>query len=74
MRFFVFIVFCGKEKAIMENKEILSVSELSEYLGLGLSKTYELCHSIGFPIVKLGRKILIPRKQLEEWIEKQLKC
>ena len=54
-----------------KSTEVLTVSQVSDFLNIGLTKAYELCHSKGFPVVRLGRKLLVPRKQLELWLEEQ---
>jgi excisionase family DNA binding protein len=39
-------------------------------LPVGWNKLYELVNSKGFPKFVVGRRILIPRKQFEAWLEK----
>ena len=41
---------------------------LQEVLPVGKNKLYELVHSKGFPQIKVGRRILIPKKLFEEWL------
>jgi excisionase family DNA binding protein len=50
---------------------VLTVKQLSEYLNVGINVAYELSHRKNFPTLRLGRKILIPREQLNEWINNQ---
>lgn len=54
------------------NKGTLSVKELAIYIGCGENAAYELVKSKGFPILRLGRKIYIPKVLLDEWITKQV--
>lgn len=51
-------------------KEIYNVQEAAEVLGVGANTVYNLSHTQGFPSFKLGKRILIPRKQLMEWVGK----
>jgi len=51
------------------NKAALSVEEFRRELGLGKNLAYELARQPGFPAIKVNRKILIPRKGLEQWLE-----
>lgn len=51
------------------NKFILNVSELAKYLGIGKNSAYTLVHTKGFPKIRVGRKILIPIKPLEKWLD-----
>lgn len=48
---------------------LLRPKEAQQALGCGRSKFYELLHTPGFPVVRLGeRSIRIPLHALEEWI------
>lgn len=48
-----------------------SVPEAAEILGISKSRMYELTRSEGFPSLKIGKRILVPIKGLERWVEKQ---
>ena len=52
-------------------KLTISISELSQYLGIGLSASYTLVHSQGFPVVKIGNRLLVPLSELEKWLSEQ---
>lgn len=60
-----------KYKSYDELPLILSVKELSEFLGISKSGAYELVKTKGFPVVKIGARVLIPKDKLIEWIDKQ---
>lgn len=47
-------------------KATLSVRELSEKLGISLPKAYELVKQPGFPVLKIGSRILIPVDAFKE--------
>jgi len=49
----------------------LTVTEMAEFLRIGRSSAYELCHSNELPVVRIGKTIRIPKKGLEKWIEGQ---
>lgn len=53
-------------------QHVLSVSELADYLKIGKSKAFELVKKNGFPRLRLGRRILIPIEELEEWIKENI--
>ena len=57
----------------MEHVEKLaySVPELAGVLGIGRSSAYELIKTEGFPVISIGRRIIIPVAQLETWLYKQ---
>ncbi len=49
----------------------LTVEEAAQMLGISRIKGYELAHSEGFPAMRLGRKLLIPRDRFLAWIDQQ---
>lgn len=56
----------------MRDKMLLSISEVSTVLGVSRPTIYRLIHSKNFPIVHLGGRVLIPVRQLEEWLNEQI--
>lgn len=50
-------------------KATLTVRELSEMLGIGLTTTYELIKKKEFHTIKVGRRILIPKVTINKWLE-----
>lgn len=50
-------------------KMALTVCEMAEELRISKTQAYNLVHIADFPRVRIGTKILIPRKQLEQWLE-----
>jgi excisionase family DNA binding protein len=53
-------------------KETYTVKELVDKLGIGLNKAYELVNSGKIPSIKVGKKYLIPKMALENWLEQCL--
>lgn len=51
-----------------EGKLAISINELSEFLGIGRTLCYRLSRQDGFPVVKIGKRRIIPLSQLEEWL------
>ena len=49
----------------------MTVDELAETLGVAKMKAYELTNTPGFPSFKVGKRILVSRKGLQEWIKTQ---
>jgi len=56
-----------------EFPEVLTVEQARKLLQIGRNKMYEMTHWRGFPAVKIGRHIRIPKKALFEWLEMQKK-
>ena len=49
----------------------LTVPEVGEVLGISRAKAYDLVRSEGFPSMRIGTRILVPRDKLIRWIDKQ---
>lgn len=54
-----------------ESKIALSVPEAAELLGVSVPLVYELVGRDDFPALKIGRRTLINRKLLSEWLDKE---
>ena len=52
---------------------LLSISEAAAALGISRPSIYRLLHTEDFPVVHLGGRVLIPTKQLEDWIDAQVR-
>lgn len=52
-------------------KGTMTVNELQAYLGIGRRQAYELANSKAFPSFRIGRKLLINKDRLSEWMKKQ---
>ena len=50
----------------------LSAVEVSQVLGISRANAYALMHSKGFPTLKIGKRMTVPKDKLIEWMEKQL--
>ena len=56
----------------MQNKKLITVKEFVSEYGIGTNKAYEIVNSKGFPIIRLGKKILIVKDRLDEWLENNI--
>ena len=50
----------------------LSAEDVSQVLGISRANAYALMHSKGFPTLKIGKRMTVPKDKLMEWMEKQL--
>ena len=50
---------------------MLSVPEMAAALGISRAGAYELARSEGFPALRVGTRIVIPKDKLQEWVDKQ---
>lgn len=62
-----------KEKDMIEEKLVYSVSEVGQLLGVSRPKVYDLTNRSDFPVVQVGRRKLIPKKEFEEWLSRETK-
>ena len=56
-------------KSVEELPLSLTVNDISQILGIGKQNAYSLCHSKGFPSVKIGKRIVIPKLAFIEWMK-----
>ena len=47
----------------------LNVVQVAAVLGISRAGAYELVHSEGFPALKIGSRIVVPKDRLQEWID-----
>lgn len=48
-----------------------SVDQASKVLGISRAKMYDLLRRPDFPVIDIGHRKLIPRRQLEQWLDQQ---
>ena len=58
-------------KSYEELPLMLSVPEMAAALGISRAGAYELARSEGFPALRIGNRIVIPKDKLQEWVDKQ---
>lgn len=47
----------------------LNAETTAKLLGISISGMYELMHEKGFPVLKIGTRLVVPRDKLREWVE-----
>lgn len=52
---------------------VITVKEMSHKLGVSLPTAYALTEQEGFPVVRVGRKKIIPVADLELWLSREAK-
>ena len=48
---------------------MLNGVQVAAVLGISRAGAYELVHSEGFPTLKIGSRIVVPKDRLREWID-----
>ena len=61
----------SKFKNYMDLPLMLSVPEVGEALGISRAGAYELVRSKGFPKIKIGNRIVVPKDRFIQWIDEQ---
>ena len=47
----------------------LNAEIVAKVLGVSPSSGYELMHEPGFPVLKIGSRMVVPKKQFIRWVE-----
>ena len=50
----------------------LSAEDVAQVLGISRANAYTLMHSKDFPTIFFGKRMIVPRDKLIEWMEQQL--
>jgi excisionase family DNA binding protein len=59
---------CALEKTL---PPALTMQDVQAYLRISRPKTYDLAHTPGFPAVRIGRAIRVPREAFLRWLAQQ---
>lgn len=51
------------------NDELLRPEDVQRILRIGRSKVYEMIARSELPVIRIGRVVRVPRRELERWIE-----
>lgn len=61
------------KKSIYKNYDelplFLNAKTVAEVLGIAPSSAYELMHEKGFPVLKVGNRLLVEKDKFREWIQ-----
>lgn len=52
-------------------KLTLTVKEMADLMGISIPKAYELTCIDGFPVIRVGRKKVIPKESFYCWLNQQ---
>ena len=50
----------------------LNAETAAKLLGISISSMYELMHEKGFPVLKIGTRLVVPREKLRSWVEQNV--
>ena len=49
----------------------LNAELVAQVLGIAPSSSYELMHEDGFPVLKIGNRMVVPKEKFIQWVEEQ---
>ena len=49
----------------------LNANTVAKVLGVSPSSGYELMHDPGFPILKIGNRMVVPKEKFIQWVEQR---
>ena len=50
----------------------LNANMVAQTLGVSISSAYELMHEKGFPALRIGSRMVVPKEKFCQWVENQL--
>ena len=50
---------------------LLNVETVAQILGVSISSVYELLHEPGFPVVRVGSRMVVPKEKFMAWVSAQ---
>lgn len=50
----------------------LNAEMVAQVLGVSISSAYELMHETGFPALRIGNRIEVPKEKFRRWVETQV--
>ena len=50
----------------------LDAETVAKLLGISISSSYELMHEKGFPSLRIGSRLIVPKEKFREWVEAKI--
>ena len=50
---------------------LLNAELVAQVLGISQAGAYDLLHSEGFPVLKIGTRMVVPKEKFRKWVEEQ---
>ena len=50
----------------------LNADTVAKVLGISVSSAYELMHEKDFPSLKVGNRLIVPKENFKQWVEKKI--
>lgn len=49
----------------------LNAETVAKLLGISISSSYELMHEKGFPSLRIGSRLIVPKEKFRQWAEEK---
>ena len=59
-------------KSYEELPLFLNAQMVAKLLGISPSSSYELMHEKGFPVLRVGNRLVEPKEKFRQWVEEQI--
>ena len=51
---------------------MLNADDIKRYMRISRAEAYEQMHSEGFSLIRIGKRMIVPRDKFLEWVEEQV--
>lgn len=59
-------------KSYEELPLFLNAEMVAKLLGISPASSYELMHEKGFPVLRVGNRLVVPKEKFRQWVEEQI--
>lgn len=63
----------SKYKSYDDLPLFLNAEQVAQVLGIAPSSSYELMHEPGFPTLRIGNRMVVPKEKFIAWVEEHTK-
>ena len=50
---------------------MLNANDIKEYMRISRTQAYEQMHAEGFPLIRIGKRMIVPRDKFLQWVDNQ---
>lgn len=50
---------------------MLNANDIKEYMRISSTEAYEQMHTEGFPLIRIGKRMLAPKDKFLQWVDEQ---
>ena len=62
----------SKYKSFDDLPIFLNAETAAALLGVSISSMYELMHEKGFPVLRIGSRLVIPKEKFRAWVDENI--